>query len=328
MGLSSFLSCCFSRDPSSPRSTRVCVDVNVSHSDIRTALSLSAEGATILVLTFKTVPDAHHWATRLNGVAKAFVAFPADCDPGTFAQTSLAATVRWTTESSTWEMSQGELLAAACAAFDSSKGQSVALIERSSGVDGWPVAAMKSPRFPDDMCPRRDTASTSFASSAVSPGSMTDSLHESAWDVTLQLEVGPYHAHSSELRSEAGHRVFRWPQEATISPCSVATEVLDWSVALAPSKSPFFPDEMWKCQQHSSSSLPSGASSPRSTAESLWDLTLQTGMVPELTPSFGAALELLPEAAGRSFRWPKEAAISPCSVTTEISHWPATPAQV
>lgn len=219
-------------------------------------------------------------------------------------------------------------MAAACAAFDSSKGQSVALIERSSGVGGWPVAAMKSPRFPDDMCPRRDTASTSFASSAVSPGSMTDSLHESAWDVTLQLEVGPHHAHSSELRSEAGHRVFRWPQEATISPCSVATEVLDWSVALAPSKSSFFPDEMWKCQQHSSSSLPSGASSPRSTAESLWDLTLQTGMVPELTPSFGAALELLPEAAGRSFRWPKEAAISPCSVTTEISHWPATPAQV
>jgi len=208
--------------------------------------------------------------------------------------------------------------------LDSPSGRCVASIQR--GGAGQLPAATEGSYFPDDVWVLRDSASTSFVSGVQSPGSISDNQPECGWDVTFQtrtvLGVTSEQASASEFQTEAG--VFRWPKEAAMSPCSVATEV--------PEKTPHLCGEM---TLENSSCTDCGLDAPTPPtneepigSESGWDLTLQVGMVLEFTPGLTSACEVQPETARKSFRWPQEAAMSPCSVATEIPSLPATPAQV
>jgi len=205
-------------------------------------------------------------------------------------QASLAARVHWTVGENTWEMSQGDLLMAACEALDSKAGCATVIVarklaSRSRRVE-WAPVADKQWYLAEDTDITQDSASTSIASSSQSPRStVAESQHQYVWDVTLQTApaqefVAHHQVSPCRLRQEGGSRAFRWPQEVMMSPCSVATEDPDWSVAPTSTKSVALMDEMWTLHESVSSSLASGASTPRSTvansvSESTWDMAHQ-----------------------------------------------------
>ena len=230
MFFSSLFTCCFQRDAESSEFGHVsCVDVTVGDGGDEIVLSFHSEGVLILAMSFSGVREARLWAHRTHGATNADVVFPTDCEPDSFAQASLAARVHWTVGENTWEMSQGDLLMAACEALDSKAGCATVIVarklaSRSRRVE-WALVAAKEWNLAEDTDITQDSASTSIASSSQSPRStVAESQHQYVWDVTLQTApaqefVAHHQVSPCRLRQEGGSRAFRWPQEVLMSPC-------------------------------------------------------------------------------------------------------------